>query len=102
LDFHRGFRGFGLWGFGWDSQPEPQGPKARDGNPNGQMKKKLGWICAVDSWENKTCLKQQQALRSLFDRMKAKLLNEVGSIRGDSPCHPAGPQTPEPVSINRA
>jgi hypothetical protein len=66
------------------------------------MKKKLGWICAINSWENITYLKQQQALRSLFERMKAKLLNENGSIRGDSPCHPAGPQTSEPVSINRA
>jgi hypothetical protein len=66
------------------------------------MKKKLGWICAVNSWENITYLKQQQALRSLFERMKAKLMNEVESIIGDSPCHPANPQISEPVSINRA
>jgi len=64
--------------------------------------KKVGLDLCVDSWENITYLKQLQALRSLFERMKAKLLNVVGSIRGDSPCHPAGPQTSEPVSINRA
>lgn len=64
-------------------------------------KKKLGWICAVNSWENLTYLKQQQALRSLFERMKAKLVNEIESV-GDSSCHLAGPQTSEPDSINRA